>query len=214
MASPKKHPFKVDEGHVITPAFKLGGTQYYKVLDVFNTFAFRAFSALDVYDRWNNRCSPDYLRGLGNALLEIVNNNKNGIKISEVSSLATNLLERVDFAIPSADLVWEMAAVAFFDESESPYQYDPEYGKKKIAFWQEEIKKSKEPNFFFRMLTKDILPSPKLSGIDSETYSKVANKISVKHYEKIIGLLPQQTQNKGFYQALLYQKSLQQTSAV
>lgn len=210
MASRKSNPFKDDKA--VTPAFKSGGVQYYTVKDVFDTYAFRGLDALDVYEQWGMRCSHEYLKAHTEAVKNIAQKKSlTTSDVMEVFQLNHNLSERLSLAVPTADLIYKFASVVYFDETESPYKYDPEYGKVKIERWKKDMKVDV---FFSLKHIKELLPSPKLSEQDLTTYSKVANKISLHHLERVFSNLSQGAQNKDFYKALLYQKSLQQMSAV
>jgi len=206
----KSKPFKVEEGHVITPAFKSGGVQYYRMTDIFNTYAFRALDALAVYEQWQMRCTPEYLVAHKEAMKKLLSD-PHKIDITSIVKLYNNLEERLAFAIPTEDIIWNFAAVVYFDENENPYKYDPEYGKQKIARWK---KDKKAVDFFFIQPIKELIPSPELSGEGLDTYLKMANKISQEQLKQVLDILSPEGQNKDFYQALLYQKSLQQTLAV
>lgn len=202
-----KNPFKLEEGHVVHKAFKSGNVQYYYIKDTFNTFALRAMDALAIYEQWEMRCTKEYLYAHAMAVDAALNKGM----LTEVASLNNNLKERQAFAIPTEDIIYQFASIVYFDENESPYRYDPEYGKEKIARWKKDMKISE---FFFHQPIKELIPSPILSGKDSEVYLRVTNAISQKHLKQISDLILPQAQNKDFYQALLYQKSLQQIPAV
>ena len=205
MASQKQ--FKVDEGHVIYKAFKSGGVQYYYIKDTFNTFAMRAMDALAIYEQWQMRCTSEYLR----AYVEASDAALNKGLLTEAASLNQRMKERLDFAIPTEDIIWNFAAVVYFDENESPYKYDHEYGKEKINKWRKDMQVT---DFFSRQPIKALIPLPELSDKDLQGYSKMVNQISQVQLKQVLSQLSPEAQSKGFYQALLYQKSLQQTSAV
>ena len=141
----KTNKWVVDEGHVIVPAFIANGTQYYMLRDIFNSFAGRALDAMSIYDKWQMRVTPEFMSTWLNALESTVNGNP--IKITEIANLINMMRERLNYALPTESLIWELAAVAFFDENESPYKYDPEYAKDKIAIWK---KDPGLPDFFSR----------------------------------------------------------------
>jgi len=202
------NPFKdIQDGSVITLDFDSGGVNYWEVKDVFNTYVLRAMEALAVYEQWEMRCTVEYLRSHIAAMKASVNKGM----LTEVVQLYNNLEERLNFAIPTEDIIWHFAAVKYFDENESPYKYDHEYAKEKINKWRKE---RKVVDFFSLLPIKELIPSPKLSDTDLEGYLKTVNMISQKHLKQVFDTLSPQVQNKDFYQALLYQKSLQSTPAV
>lgn len=198
--------FKVEEGHVIKEAFKgKDGTQYYYIKDVFNTFASRALDALAIYEQWSMRCSSEYLKEHAKAV-EIATNKG---RLTDVARLNGNLIERLNFALPTEELIYQFAAVVYFDENESPYRYDPEYGKEKIARWKSDYTIE---DFFFKIPIKELIPFPKLSKQDLKTYLKVVEKINTTHLKQLSEVLSAATQNRDSYQALFSQGNLQQTS--
>lgn len=205
----KKQPFKVEEGHVIEKAFVSGGVQYYRMVDIFNMYAMRALDALSVYEQWQMRCSLEYLQAHKEAMKKLLSDPKQ-INITEIVKLYTHLDERLMLALPTEDIIWNFAAVLYFDESESPYRYDPEYGKQKIARWR---KDKKVADFFFIKPISELIPSPGLSGDGLESYLKMVNAECQKNLKQVLDIISPEAQKKDFYSALLYQKSLQQTPA-
>ena len=207
MESPA-NPFKdIRDGNVITFAFESGGVNYWEVKDVFSTYALRAMEALAIYEQWEMRCTKEYLR----AHIAAVKASLNKGMLTEVAQLYNNLEERLNFAIPTEDIIWQFASVVYFDENESPYKYDHDYGKEKIARWRKDMKVT---DFFSRQPIKDLIPSPTLSEIGSQDYLRVVNQISQKQLSNVQDSLPSGALNNDTYQALLYQKSLQTIPAV
>lgn len=196
-SQPKLWPHPVEEGHVIVPAFESGGVQYYQLHDLFNSFAGRALDAEDVYNRWSMRCSNEFLRGWAAALENEVN--QTSIKIIEIGKLVQALKERLDFALPSTGLIWELAAVAFFDETESPYKYDPFYAKTKIERWK---KDESLPAFFFKCRMSDLVSLPNLSEEGLATYLKAVEWVNASHINLVLDKLSSSQRKTDFSRAL------------
>jgi len=194
---PKPCPHTVEEGHVIIPAFHSGCVQYYQLHDLFNSFAGRALDAEDVYNRWSMRCSNEFLRGWAAALENEVN--QTSIKILEIGKLVQALKERLDFALPSTGLIWELAAVAFFDETESPYKYDPFYAKTKIECWK---KDETLPAFFFKCRMSDMVSLPNLSEEGLATYLKAVEAVNASHINLVLDKLSSAQRKTDFSRAL------------
>jgi hypothetical protein len=192
----------VDEGHVIIPAFESGGVQYYMMKDIFNSFAGRALDAMAIYEKWSMRTSPEFmgawLQGLENTI------NANPIKITEVAELINIMRERINFAIPTESIIWELASVAFFDRNESPYRYDPEYAKDKIARWKQDVGL---PAFFFKSPLRDIVSLPDLSEEGFKSYLKVTEAVSGKQLEKVLSKLSSSQLNQDFLSVLESERS-------
>ena len=177
----KKPIWQLEEGHVIEPAFISNGVQYYRLKDYFNTFSSRGLTALQVYEEWNMRLTKEHLKMFIDRFDEIVNDPKQ-IKVSELWKIVGMLKERLDFVVPTTDLIYKFASVAYFDKNESPYSYDPEYAKEKIARWKEA---GDVNDFFIVMQLKDILPLPTLSEQDLAICLSVVDKVAGHHLTKL-----------------------------
>ena len=173
--------WQIEEGHVIIPAFISNGVQYYQLKDYFNTFSLRGLTALDVYEEWNMRITTEVLDQFIEKMEKIVNDPKT-IKISEIVTLINLLKERRTFIIPSSEIIYKFASVAFFDKNESPYSYDPEYAKEKIKRWKEAADVN---DFFIVTQLKDMLPLPTLSEADLEICLSMIDKISEHQLLKV-----------------------------
>ena len=205
----KKKEFKVEEGHVITPVFISGGVQYYQLHDIFNSFCARAMDALSVYEQWGMRCTKTFLEGHVEAVKAALSDPKR-INIVDIVNLNNKIKERLDWAVPSEELIWKFAAVAYFDESESPYKYDNKYGEDKIARWK---KNNDIDDFFLFGRIKGMIPCTDISDEDLKTYLNTVNKMSKLNYDQVIGILSSNPQSKDLLTRLQSEKSLLLTRA-
>lgn len=192
----------VDEGHVIIPAFESGGVQYYMMKDIFNSFAGRALDAMAIYEKWSMRTTPEFMGGWLQALENTIN--ANPIKITEVAEMINVMRERINFAIPTESIIWELASVAFFDRNESPYRYDTEYAKDKIARWKEDIGL---PAFFFKTPLRDMVSLPDLSEDGFKNYLKATEAVHGKQLEKVLSKLSSGQQKQDFLSVLESERS-------
>lgn len=205
----KKAPvWQLEEGHKVEPAFVSDNVQYYYIKDTFNTFCSRALDAMSVYEKFSMRCNREYLVELEAAMNRILSN-PSTINIQELVQLRMNLKERLDFALPPDEIIWELAAVMFFDPSESPYRYDPEYGKVKIARWKEDHTIG---SFFLTIPIGTLVPLPDLSKVDLEGYLSVIQKISEAQLHSLSSLGLSGQQNKDSYSGANSQRSSASTS--
>lgn len=189
----KTWPHPVDEGHMIVPAFVSNGVQYYMMKDIFNSFSGRALDALAIYEKFQMRSTPEFMRKWLDALENTIN--ANPIKITEVAELLNVMRERVNFALPTESIIWELAAVAFFDEAESPYRYDDAYAKEKIQRWKTDMGL---PAFFFATPFRDLVSCPDLSQDGLENYLKMVDKIDQIQLEKIYSKPSSNRRNQDF----------------
>jgi hypothetical protein len=168
----------LEEGHVIVPAFISGGVQYYMMKDTFNSYCGRALEALDVYEQWNMRCTRQHLIDFINGVDTILS--KPTIKLQDLSVLVRSLSERMNFALPTKEIIYNFAAVCFFDENESPYHYDADYGRAKIERWKKDMDIEA---FFLTVPIKTMIPLPDLSAIDLKPYLQMVDMITEKETE-------------------------------
>lgn len=169
--------WQLEEGHVIEPAFIAGGIQYYRLKDYFNTFSLRGLTALQVYEEWNMRMTREQLTEFIGKCENILSNPKQ-INLGDLARLISNMKERVELVMPTSEIVYKFASVAFFDKNESPYSYDPEYGKAKIARWKEAGDVS---DFFIVMRLRDMIPLPELSEEDLKICLSIVDQIADAH---------------------------------
>lgn len=173
--------WQIEEGHVIEPAFISNGVQYYRLKDYFNTFSLRGLMALQVYEEFNMRMTKEVLMDYINNVEKVLSNPKQ-INIGEIAMMTSRLKERVTFVIPTQDIIYKFASVAYFDKNESPYSYDPEYNADKIKKWKEAADIS---DFFIVQQLGDILPFPKLSEEDFMLCSKIVEQIQELGMKKV-----------------------------
>jgi len=197
--------FKLETGHRAELVFTSGDIDYYTLKDISNTFSQRALEAMAVYDELAMRCDANYLRGYVHAMKE---NMKSQLNIPEIYRLTNEIEERLNFIVPTADLIWKLAAIAYFDKSESPYGYDAEYAKVKIEKWKSD--KTLNTVFFLKCMP-NLMPSFDTSKIDLATYLKVQSLVADKHLEHILSAPSLKELRNDIYTALSYQKNLIQT---
>lgn len=171
-----KHPFKIEEGHVIEFVFNDGVEDYYQLKDTFNTFSQRAFSAFGVYQEWSQRTTAEMLIQFIDKMKQIINSKE--IKLMEISDVITKLEERTKWPIPTQDIILKMATITYFDQNESPYSYDEAYGREKMARW----KKGEINPFFLSVRLRELIPSPNLSEQDFYLCQTVMEEVE-KMYE-------------------------------
>ena len=116
--------------------------------------------------------------------MEKVTNDPKSIKVGEIIKLVAMMKERLDWIVPTSEIIYKFASVAFFDKNESPYSYDPEYCKEKIARWKEAADIS---DFFIVMQLKDMLPLPTLSEDDLRICLTVIDKMEEHQLNKVLG---------------------------
>jgi hypothetical protein len=75
--------------------------------------------------------------------------------------------------------VYNLASVVFFDSTESPYHYDHEYNKKKIAAWKKHS--TENLDFFLQKPLADYIPFFREQEKNLQIYLEVLNQLSQEH---------------------------------
>lgn len=184
----KKKPkvWNLEEGHVIIPAFIDRGVQYYELKDLWNTFTDRGLQALQVYEEWEMRLQKEDLQDFILAFEKILQNPRE-VNVTEMVRITDALKVRLQFPVPTSDIIYKMAAVKYFDENESPYRIDEDYNKVKIARWKEAS--STVDDFFIYQRHVDMLPLPKLSEDVFRkclTAVKSVNEYQLEHIREVL----------------------------
>jgi len=180
--------FDVDEKHKIISAFSHRGKQYYQFEDIHNMMTGRAFTCIDYYNELSMRCTREYLTEHCETMTKMINEGK----LVNIAQLNIQLEERLTMIL-DPDIVYKIASVVYFDDSEQPYTYDYKYNQKKIADW----KSDGVDGFFLQLPLDNLIPHLRLSEVDLQAYLKVANKINKQHLETISILKYGKTSNQG-----------------
>lgn len=172
----KAKPKLYDEKYKIVPAFISGGVQYWMFEDPLNITTGRGLTSMVYYEEMLMRCNRDFLNTYLNATDKILTDPKK-IDIKKLIHLNILLRERVELLYAVPDHVWKLAAVVFFDDTESPFQIDHAYASKKIKSWQEagDVK-----DFFYSTPLKVLVPFLDFPEGGTERYSMVLERVSEK----------------------------------
>ncbi len=127
-----------DSRYVIEFAFQAGGESYYKFNDLANMPYERAFTSVDFYTEMQMNVDYAYLKQHVKAVREILTKNK--INVFDVHKLNEQMAERLDM-IRSANLMYKLASVVYFDKNENPSVYDAKYNIEKIKRWKKKTQK-------------------------------------------------------------------------
>ena len=176
--------FDVDEKHKITKAFTHRGIQYYQFEDIHNMMTGRAFTCIDFYNELSMSCTREYLTEHCETVEKLLNEGK----LVDIARLNIQLKERLEMIL-NPDIVYKIASVVYFDDTEQPYTYDHSYNHKKIEAW----KNDGVDGFFLHLPLADLIPHLRLSEVDLQAYLRVANKINKDHSETISILKSEKT---------------------
>lgn len=171
----KLKSYMLDQQYKVVEAFKLNGVTYYHFDDQFKLPTGRGLCALTIYEEFNMRTTREYLEAHIRATEILLNSNP--IKLTAIAQINHNLKERLNLAM-FPEHVYKLASVVFFDETESPYNYDFAYNAKKIERWKAA---GGTLDFFLKTPLKDLIPSIKLPEQNAEHYFQTAEKIDALH---------------------------------
>jgi len=155
--------------------FECEDIRYYKFANELNMPIDRAMSATDIYAEMELKVDSQFILSHCKAVNEALNKGK----LTEVA-LLNQVLERKTSQITNIDLMYKLASVLYFSESENPHVYDYAVAKKKMESW----KRQKEVHaFFLQMPIKDFLPSFNTSEMNLELYTLLQRKDSLMALE-------------------------------
>lgn len=172
--------FMLGDQYKVVEAFKYGGEIYYMFEDQFKLPTGRGLCSFTIYEEFNMRCTKEYLELHCRAVEKILSDPKK-INIQTIAIINKNLQERLSMAL-FPDHIYKLASVVFFDKSESPYNYDYLYNKKKIEKWKAS---GGMLDFFLKTPLRDLIPSLKLPEENAETYFQVAGQIDNLHQQDL-----------------------------
>lgn len=182
---------------IIKYAFTLNGVDYFAFDDFNNVPCERGFHALNFYNELSMRCTREFLVAHTTAIDNILNDN-NGIKVTELVKLNTQLKERLEFIV-EIEIAYKLCSVVFFTADENPYRFDYKYSLKKA----DEFRKSKLDDFFLQQPITTLLPSIDSSIQDLPTYLNTLTKINSHHLESISTKLSVADKNKEWFHTLM-----------
>lgn len=153
-------------------AFTCAGTKYYRFADISNLPYERGLQALMVYKEITMQCDRTYLQDHVKAMEKLLTSKS--IDIYKIKTLNDFMKQRL--SLPTdVDLLYKLASVCFFDESENPATYEPEYAEKKIAKWR----KDKEvTDFFSQTPLLELMPFLRKVSVDLGAYMPLNNQIN------------------------------------
>lgn len=154
--------------HVITEAFELEGVKYYMFDDQHNLPSQRALTTYTFYNEVSQRVDREFLIRYTKAIDDILRSQK--VDIYKIQQLNAFLADRLNWIV-DADTIYKLASVVYFDENESPYDYDATYNAKKIEKWKKSMKAS---DFFYSAPILTLVPFLKDFQGNLEEYLMVA----------------------------------------
>lgn len=165
------------EKYRIEYAFTCGGTKYYRFADITNLPYERGLMALHVYNEVEMRCSRQFLLHYADTIDKILHERQ--IDIFKINQLNEILKQRLTMTTDT-ELLYKLAAVCFFDKTENPAVYEPDYAEKKIAKWR---KDKGVCDFFLQKPLLELMPFLQNVDTDLDTYSAMCDELNKIHSE-------------------------------
>lgn len=163
------------EQYRIEYAFTSGGRKYYCYEDITNLPYQRGRAAISCFNEIEMRCSRDFLLNYTQAIDEVLHS-KN-IDIFRINTLNGMLKDRLQLTT-DLDLCYRLAAIVFFDETEKPEIYEPEYAAKKIERWK---KDQTATSFFLQKPLKELMPYLTNAVGDFDTFLALNKELNNLH---------------------------------
>lgn len=164
-------------------AFTCAGRKYYRFADISNLPYERGLQALMVYNEVDMRCSRKYLSQHVDAMKKLLHQDK--IDIYKINALNEMMEQRLNL-VTDVDLLYKLASVCYFDDTEKPETYEPEYAEKKIAAWR---KDKGVQDFFMQQPLLELMPFLRKQNVNLDTYTPLNeefNREQEKSIRKII----------------------------
>lgn len=158
-------------------AFTCGGTKYYRFADITNLPYERGLMASHVYNELEMRCDRKFLVYYADTIDKLLH--EKTIDIFKIEKCNSILKQRLTMAT-DPDLLYKLASVVFFDKSENPWVYEPEYAEKKIAKWR---KDKGVHDFFMQTPLLELIPSLQNVDTDLDTYTAMSEELHKIHME-------------------------------
>lgn len=160
-------------------AFTCAGRKYYRFADISNLPYERGLQAIMVYNEVDMRCSREYLSKHIEAMDKILH--EKNIDIYKINQLNEMLKQRLNL-ITDVDLLYKLASVCYFDDSEKPEVYEPEYAEKKIAIWR---KDKGVHAFFMQQPLLELMPFLRKQKVDLDTYTPLNQELNEEQMKAI-----------------------------
>lgn len=163
------------EKYRIEYAFTSGGRKYYRFADITNLPYQRGRAALTAYNELEMRCTRQFLLQFTKAMDDVLHAKE--IDIFKINNLNSLLKDRLALKA-DMDICYRLAACVFFDKSEKPEIYEPEYAEQKIERWK---KDQGAADFFLQKPLQELMPFLQNAVNDIDTYTTLNHELNLLH---------------------------------
>lgn len=180
-------PFRsylLENKYKVEPAFELGGVRYFQFANQQEAPTGRQLAALAIYQEMEMRMDRDYIELHVKAMEQLLSDPKK-INIGLIAQLNYNMKDRLGLMV-TGEYVYKLASVSFFDETESPYNYDGVYNKGKIEKWKQD---GGTLDFFLQTPLRTLVPFLTAQEGVSSVFSQVAEQVAQIHENLLTDIL-------------------------
>lgn len=172
--------------HIITYAFSIGERHYFRFDDPLNTPYDRALKTLVYYKELDMNCDRAFITAHTQAFDNALKQTSINIDtLVELKQLNDQLKARLELP-KEPELMYKLASVVFFDQSENPYVYEFKYGVNKIKAWKKETTLE---DFFLQKPLVELIPYLQFAGENLKQFSEMTEKTNQQHLDKILPML-------------------------
>jgi hypothetical protein len=169
--------------HIIKYAFTCGGIEYRCFDDAFNIPYQRGLQAIVYFTEVRQNCDREYLENFYKAMKNCLNPTaeRKTIEVHKANQVNELLGQRLELP-PDTELLYKLASVVYFDDTENPEVYEFGYGAKKIEFWK---KNASVKDFFLQKPIVELLPFLKDVGENIEIFHGMMQDVNRYHSESL-----------------------------
>lgn len=182
------NPKKVfpDASKIIVYAFSLGDKDYFRFDDLLNVPYERALKTLIYYKEVDMNVDRQTLEAHCDAIENVYK--KTQLTMDDLTDirLLTRQL-RAKLSLPKeTDLMYKFAAVVYFDQHESPTNYEFKYGENKIRFWKKNVDLTA---FFLSRPLQELIPYLQHAGENLEQFSRMTANATDEYLQTLFPML-------------------------
>lgn len=168
--------------YVIKEAFTFDGVKYYMFDDAHNIPCERALKQSTFYMEMSSRVDKEYLTLHIQEMEKEFSKANEGKKPDLYRMKMMNDFLKARMEIIDTDLMYKLASIVYFDESEDPGTYDTKYNMEKIEKWKAS---SNLHDFFSSAPLYRLMPFLKELDVNLDTYSTGAAQIKEQMLQNI-----------------------------
>lgn len=180
----KGKPFPLTK-HIIKPAFDVAGVKYYEFDTTANLPYKRGLKFISIYNEMDMKVDKFYLEQHAAAMDKLMSGKIGLEELSKAKQLNNQLKERLQFVVQE-DLIYKLASVVFFDDTENPDDWEWKYAAKKIEFWK---RHESALTFFLHAPIQRLIPFLNVVAENLETFSQAEKAIDEAQLESILQIL-------------------------